>query len=125
MNADKYAEAERYARNRLHSIGEAVASVRADIDSEAVYEYPLDVEVLGNRERDKYHVTVLLGTGGPHDELRYAVSDGSVDHVTYWYANWGYGTAVPLTNDEDETAIAFVECLMDLDDLWAICEGNR
>ena len=96
MTDDKYQQAMRNARLRMYSIREALNAYVEDSDTDAVHGMPLDVEVLGNIARDKYHVTVLLGTGGPHDELRYVVSDGSVDSVTYWYADWGYGTEVPL-----------------------------
>lgn len=116
MTDDKFAQAERYARSRMRDITETVEAWRNGDDIQPG-DSILDLEVLGNRHRDKYHVTVLLGTGGPHDELRYAVSDGSVDSVTYWYADWGYGTTVPLTRDEADTAEAFLDALVDVSSL--------
>ena len=110
-------EATRYARGRMEHIAEAVSASRADPDDDAARDMPLDIEVLGNASRYKYRVTVLLGTGGPHDELIYAVSDGSVDSVEYRYADWGWSAYVPLTRAECETAEAFLDILVDVGDL--------
>jgi hypothetical protein len=111
------AEAVRYAALRFESIREAVSEYSADPDSAAVSDMPLDVEVLGNVERDKYRVTVLLGTGGPHDELIYAVSGGSVDSVEYRYADWGWSAYVPLSRDQADTAEAFLDAILDVGSL--------
>ena len=121
----KYAEAERYARSRMQGIQKAVEAAHDDPDAEAVSDIPLDVEILGNRERDKYHVTVLLGTGGPHDELRYTVWGGNVDTVEYFYADWGYGTLVPLSYAETVDATDFLNALMPLDCLDEYCGFAR
>ena len=119
MTDDKYQQADRYARSRMESIAEAVALYRDDIEDETVHDIGLDVEVLGNKHRDKYRIVVLLGTGGPHDELRYTVSDGDVDTVEYWYADWFYGTYVPLRTDEIDTARDFIAAVLDLSYLEA------
>ena len=115
MGDERYPKATEYARHRMASVAEVLTAYHdGNEDEVSPDEMILDFEVLGNLTRDKYIVTLLLGTGGPHDELRYAVPDGSVDHVTYWYADWGYGTEVPLTSDEAETATDFLEAIADL-----------
>lgn len=66
------------------------------------YEYPLHVSV----ERV---VTVLLSTGGPHDEFRVTVDDdGEPVRIEYVFQDWFDGASRYLNGDEFDTAAEFL-----------------
>lgn len=95
-----------YMRGRLEDIADLLDRARRDDDAIAeLDELPLSYD----RE---VHVRIVLGTGGPHDELDVNVTRGT---VTYMYA-WGserFETLLPADDPVAAWALGEAELMAD------------